>query len=262
MLDLDAHTRFADATAELMRSCAVAAAQTMTASAFQGLTLWSDLLRRPEQRPAPQAIRATTTNPFEVFWRFTPADWMPKPAPGRTAIGCRVQRRVSAGRRMPPGRRSAIGRPGAASTGQRGQANRHRRSRSPWRKPRRAPPSAWHRQRPTPATGQQGGMRWRRSSCPAPIRWPPDSRPPISPSRRCTPCSAHGAPCWAHSVVLTTQVLSPSKHGIAGPIRPSTSSGLRLDDRPAHCASTTCRQPSSSIRACSCNRPCAPCQST
>jgi hypothetical protein len=78
MLDLDAHARFADATAELMRSCAVAAAQTMTASAFQGLTLWSDLLRRPEQRPAPQAIRATTTNPFEVFWRFTPADWMPK----------------------------------------------------------------------------------------------------------------------------------------------------------------------------------------
>ena len=30
MLDFDAHTGLADATAELMRSCAVAAAQTMT----------------------------------------------------------------------------------------------------------------------------------------------------------------------------------------------------------------------------------------
>ena len=78
MLDYDAHARFADATAELMRSCAVAAAQTMAASACQGLTLWSDMLRSPERRPAPQAIRMGSTNPFEVFWRFTPADWMPK----------------------------------------------------------------------------------------------------------------------------------------------------------------------------------------
>jgi hypothetical protein len=79
MLDFDAHTRFADATAELMRSCAVAAAQTMAASTCHGLTLWSDMLRIPERRSAPpQAIRTSIANPFEVFWRFTPADWMPK----------------------------------------------------------------------------------------------------------------------------------------------------------------------------------------
>ena len=78
MLDYDTHSRLADATTELMRSCAVAAAQTMTASTCRGLMLWSDMLRAPDRRPAPQAIRTTATNPFEVFWRFTPADWMPK----------------------------------------------------------------------------------------------------------------------------------------------------------------------------------------
>jgi hypothetical protein len=80
MLDYDTHARLADATAELMRSCAVAAAQTMTASTCRGLMLWSDMLRSPERRPAPQAIRAGSTNPFEMFWRLTPADWMPKAA--------------------------------------------------------------------------------------------------------------------------------------------------------------------------------------
>ena len=78
MLDYDTHSRLADATTELMRSCAVAAAQTMTASTCRGLMLWSDLLRAPDRRSAPPAIRTTATNPFEAFWRFTPADWMPK----------------------------------------------------------------------------------------------------------------------------------------------------------------------------------------
>jgi hypothetical protein len=78
MLDYDTQARLADATAELMRSCALAAAQTMTASACRGLTLWSDMLRSPERRPAPQAIRTSAAHPFEAFWRFTPADWMPK----------------------------------------------------------------------------------------------------------------------------------------------------------------------------------------
>lgn len=78
MLDYDTQARFADATAELMRSCALAAAQTMAASTCRGLTLWSDMLRSPERRPAPRAIRMSSTNPFEVFWRFTPADWMPR----------------------------------------------------------------------------------------------------------------------------------------------------------------------------------------
>ncbi len=53
MLDYDTHSRLADATTELMRSCAVAAAQTMTASTCRGLMLWSDLLRAPDRRPAP-----------------------------------------------------------------------------------------------------------------------------------------------------------------------------------------------------------------
>ncbi|HEU4377266.1 MAG TPA: hypothetical protein VFR73_01745 [Hyphomicrobiaceae bacterium] len=78
MLDYDTQARLAGATAELLRSCAVAAAQTMTASACQGLTLWSDMLRPPRRPPAPAVMRASCANPFEVLWRFTPSDWMPK----------------------------------------------------------------------------------------------------------------------------------------------------------------------------------------
>ena len=78
MIDLDAHNRFTDATAELMRSCAVAAAQTMTVSACRGLTLWSDMLRTPVERRVSQLSRPAAANPFEVFWRFSPMDWMPK----------------------------------------------------------------------------------------------------------------------------------------------------------------------------------------
>ena len=78
MLDFDAHTRFADATAELMRSCAVAAAQTMTVSACRGLTLWSDLLRPSAERRVSRLSRPAAANPFEVFWRFSPMHWMPK----------------------------------------------------------------------------------------------------------------------------------------------------------------------------------------
>jgi hypothetical protein len=78
MLDYDTHARLADATAELMRSSAVAAAQTMTASACRGLTLWSDMLRATDRRPTPEAPRTVAANPFEAFWRFTPADWTPR----------------------------------------------------------------------------------------------------------------------------------------------------------------------------------------
>jgi hypothetical protein len=78
MLDTDTHARLADATAELMRSCAVAAAQTLTASACQGLTLWSDMLRAPPGRRAVARPVNTAANPFEVFWRFSPTDWLAK----------------------------------------------------------------------------------------------------------------------------------------------------------------------------------------
>jgi hypothetical protein len=80
MIDLDAHTRFTDATAELMRSCAVAAAQTMTVSACRSLTLWSDLLRTPVERRVSQPSRPIVANPFEALWRFSPMHWMPKSA--------------------------------------------------------------------------------------------------------------------------------------------------------------------------------------
>jgi hypothetical protein len=76
MLDYDTQARLADATAELMRSCALATAQTMTVSACRGLTLWSDMLRAPPRTPAAPAIRTTSANPFEEFWRSAPNAWM------------------------------------------------------------------------------------------------------------------------------------------------------------------------------------------
>ena len=78
MLDFDAHAQLADATAELMRSCAIATAQTMTTSACRGLTLWSEMLRAPVQRPGSASNRDTMANPFETLWRLTSAGWMPK----------------------------------------------------------------------------------------------------------------------------------------------------------------------------------------
>jgi hypothetical protein len=77
MLDYDTHARLADATAELMRSSAVAAAQTLTASACRGLTLWSDMLRSPPpRRPAARSASGAVANPFEAFWRFSPGNWV------------------------------------------------------------------------------------------------------------------------------------------------------------------------------------------
>jgi hypothetical protein len=70
MLDFDAQAQLAGATAELMRSCAVATAYSMTTSAYRGLTLWSDMFRVPDVR--------RTANPFETFWRLSPAGWLPK----------------------------------------------------------------------------------------------------------------------------------------------------------------------------------------
>src|SRR5262249_26368377 len=78
MIDYDTHARLADATAELMRSYAVAAAQTMAASAFQCLALWANMLGSAGRPAAPQVPRTASRNPFEAFWRFTPADWMPR----------------------------------------------------------------------------------------------------------------------------------------------------------------------------------------
>jgi hypothetical protein len=78
MLDYDAHARLADATAELMRTCAIATAQTMTASACQGLALWSNMLRSPDQRPVTRPTGIGSANPLEVLWRFSPADWLAK----------------------------------------------------------------------------------------------------------------------------------------------------------------------------------------
>ena len=79
MIDLDAHAQLAEATAGLMRSCALATAQTMTMSACRGLTLWSDMLRASGPRPAP--ARSIAANPFDAFWRMSPASWLPAGTP-------------------------------------------------------------------------------------------------------------------------------------------------------------------------------------
>lgn len=78
MIDLDAHAQLADATAELMRSYALATAQTMTTSACRGLALWSDMLRAPGPTSAPAR---STASPFDAFWRMLPTSWLPPGSP-------------------------------------------------------------------------------------------------------------------------------------------------------------------------------------
>jgi hypothetical protein len=75
MLDFKAQSQFIDATAAMMQSCVAAATSTFAASAWQGLSLWSDLLRAannpfsppPERYPywagAPQARLSVWPSP-------------------------------------------------------------------------------------------------------------------------------------------------------------------------------------------------------
>jgi hypothetical protein len=47
MVSLKAHLQLSDAVAQMMQSCMLAAARTWAASVLQGLSLWSDAMRRP-----------------------------------------------------------------------------------------------------------------------------------------------------------------------------------------------------------------------
>jgi hypothetical protein len=76
MLDFRAHTQLVDATAQMMRSYALAATQTFTASACQGLSLWSELLRASGPGRMPSRGFGVAASPLEMFLRLSPAGWM------------------------------------------------------------------------------------------------------------------------------------------------------------------------------------------
>jgi len=73
MLDVRTQTQFADVTAALMRSCAIAAARSFAQSAGQGLAFWSDLMRAAAPARGRPALPA---NPLGMFATLSPVFWM------------------------------------------------------------------------------------------------------------------------------------------------------------------------------------------
>ena len=75
MLDLRTQTQFADATAAMMRTCAIAATNAMAQSAYQGLSFWSDMMR--VAAPARCAMPGMPFAPayWTAFARMSP--WTP-----------------------------------------------------------------------------------------------------------------------------------------------------------------------------------------
>lgn len=53
MLDIKSQSQLAEATAGMMRACALAAARAASAPMFQGMSFWSWMLRTSTARPAP-----------------------------------------------------------------------------------------------------------------------------------------------------------------------------------------------------------------
>jgi hypothetical protein len=53
MLDIKSQSQLAEATADMMRACALAAARAASAPMFQGMSFWSWMVRTSTARPAP-----------------------------------------------------------------------------------------------------------------------------------------------------------------------------------------------------------------
>ena len=53
MLDVRSHSQLAEATAGMMRACALATARAASAPVFQGMSFWSWMLRTSAAHPAP-----------------------------------------------------------------------------------------------------------------------------------------------------------------------------------------------------------------
>lgn len=62
MLDLKSQSQLAEATADMMRACAVATARAATSSMFQSLSFWSRMLG-----PVP----AFPASPWPAAWSYT-----------------------------------------------------------------------------------------------------------------------------------------------------------------------------------------------
>jgi hypothetical protein len=86
MLDFKAQSQFAQATAAMMCSCAMAATTTLAQSATHSLSLWSQMLRTadtgtagwpwpPRQMAAWMPFAQTWTGPSFTAWTPLAADW-------------------------------------------------------------------------------------------------------------------------------------------------------------------------------------------
>lgn len=69
MLDLKFHSQFVEATVDMMRACALASARAASAPMFQGMFLWSQVMRASSERAAPA---------FPAAWALqSPLAWNP-----------------------------------------------------------------------------------------------------------------------------------------------------------------------------------------
>jgi hypothetical protein len=66
MLQIQSQQQLAEATAGMMRACALAAAQAASAPLFQGISFWSWMLRTSEQQ-APAPAEAHTDAAFASY---------------------------------------------------------------------------------------------------------------------------------------------------------------------------------------------------
>lgn len=85
MLDFKSQSELAEASATLMRTCAMATAQTFSASALRGLSLWTQMLRSAAAGAGTQQAAwrwqqsaAGRLNPW-MAWVGRPVTFMPMP---------------------------------------------------------------------------------------------------------------------------------------------------------------------------------------
>ena len=77
MLDLSNQTKFADATAAMMRACAIAATNAMAQSARQGLSFWSDMMcLGAPARPVSPGVSPAALSP-DYWTAFVVGPWTP-----------------------------------------------------------------------------------------------------------------------------------------------------------------------------------------
>ena len=81
MLDIKSRSQLAEATADMIRACALATARAASAPMFQGMSFWSWMLRSSATRPAPAFPAVEGRMAFRPPWQGDHERWV-NPASG------------------------------------------------------------------------------------------------------------------------------------------------------------------------------------